>query len=106
MRYIKQHEDSMRQDSLARKLAERENLAFWKEIKNMNNSRTPLPTNINGVVGEEQIADLWKDHYENLFNSVKSDIGQVQFSVLYEDSIEVTCSEIQRAIHRLKGRRS
>ena len=32
----------------------------------------PLPTNIDGTCGAEQIAQLWQKHYCDIFNCVKS----------------------------------
>lgn len=36
----------------------------------MNNVKTPLPSNIEGVCGSENIAELRRRHYCDLFNSV------------------------------------
>ena len=38
----------------------------------MNNSKTPLPSDIEGVSSPEKIAELWREHYRNLFICVKS----------------------------------
>lgn len=71
LRFIKKNENTMRVDSLAKKL--RNSLTdFWKEVKVMNNSKIPLPSDIEGVSGPEKIAELWREHYRNFFNCVKS----------------------------------
>ena len=64
--------------------------SFWKETKSLNNCKTPLPTNIDGVVGEQNIANLWKRHYESLFNSVKSNAQDVDYDLIYSDEISIT----------------
>ena len=56
---------------MARKLQQKDVLDFWKEVKIINNNKVPLPSNIDGVTGSPNIADLWKRHYEDLFNCVK-----------------------------------
>ncbi len=48
----------MRRDSLANKLQSNNIEDFWKEIKLIDNRSTPLPTNIEGMVGCEKIAEL------------------------------------------------
>uniref|UniRef100_A0A8C7WMW5 Cytochrome P450, family 2, subfamily P, polypeptide 10 n=1 Tax=Oryzias sinensis TaxID=183150 RepID=A0A8C7WMW5_9TELE len=45
---------------------------FWKEVNALNNRKTSLPSNIEGVCGADNIADLWRKHYSDLLNSVKS----------------------------------
>ena len=43
--------------------------SFWKEVKDLNNSKIPNVNNIDNVTGESNIANFWKDHYEKLLNS-------------------------------------
>ena len=33
---------------------------FWKEVKVMNNSYTPLPGSVEGVTGDDNIVEMWK----------------------------------------------
>ena len=51
MRFIRCNEDALRKDSLAKKLLCKNDKAFWKEIKLMNNSKLSLPNVIDGVTG-------------------------------------------------------
>ncbi len=74
LRYINNNEDSMRRDALATKLQTNNVEGFWKEVKLIDNSNTPLPTNIEGMVGSEKIAELWKSNYKELFNCICSNI--------------------------------
>ena len=73
VRFIKNNEDVMRADSLARKLQNNSCFDFWQEVKFLNNNKMALPSSIDGVSGAGNIADLWKSHYQELFNCVKSD---------------------------------
>ena len=70
VRFIKRNEQTLRANSMARKLQQKDVLDFWKEVKIINNSKIPLPSN-NGVTGSPNIAELWKRHYEDLFNRSK-----------------------------------
>ena len=68
LRYIKRNEASLRKESLASKLADGDSKGFWKQIKGDSNVRVPLPTSVEGVTGEANIANLWKTHYKiNMF---------------------------------------
>ena len=64
--HIKRNENSLSRDALARKLQNNSVEDFWKEVKLLDNSNTPLPTNIEGVVGCDRIAELWIEPYEEL----------------------------------------
>lgn len=78
--FIKRNEQAMRANSMAKHFQQNNALDFWKEVKVVNNMKTPLPSSIDGAVGSDSIADLWSKHYRDIFNSVKSDtfnIGDV-----------------------------
>ena len=72
VRYIKRNEQVMRSNALAKKLHYNNAKEFWKEIKVINNSKMPLPSNTDGTTGPENIAEVWKEHYSDIFNCVKS----------------------------------
>ena len=45
---------------------------FWKEIKALNSKKESLPLIVGGTSGESNIANLWKDHFSAIANSVGS----------------------------------
>lgn len=103
LRYVKNNESDMRKDSLARKLANHSPAEFWKEIKAMNNNKTPLPSCIEGVSGAENIADLWRGHFEDLLNSVGHS-KQAKFDGVVneeKEDINVVRNEVSSAIREL-----
>ena len=51
MRFIRRNEDALRKESLAKKLLCKNDKAFWKEIKLMNNSNLSLPNVVDGITG-------------------------------------------------------
>ena len=53
MRFIRRNENALRKESLAKKLLCKNDKAFWKEIKLMNNSRPnlSLPNVVDGITG-------------------------------------------------------
>ena len=58
VRYISKHEASMRADSMAAKLLGNNVTGFWKEVRTMNRHNAVLPCNMEGVTGENNIAEL------------------------------------------------
>ena len=96
MRFIRCNEDAPRKDSLAKKLLCKNYKAFWKDIKLMNNSKLSLPNVIDGVTGSNNIVNMWKSHYEVLFNCPAKDTntkGLCQ-NVAYDLDVEVSHSEV------------
>ena len=51
MRFIRSNEDALRKESLAKMLLCKNDKAFWKEIKLMNNCNLSLPNVVDGVTG-------------------------------------------------------
>ena len=45
---------------------------FWKEIKALNPKKESLPLTVGGTSGESNIANLSKDHFSAIANSVGS----------------------------------
>ena len=43
---------------------------FWKEIKKINNDKI-VPNVVNNSSGKENISNMWKDHFREIFNSSK-----------------------------------
>lgn len=74
LRFIKRNENTMRSDSLARKLQRNNVNDFWKEVKAIHNCKTSLPSNIDGVRGAEEVLQLWRKRYYELLNCVKSNL--------------------------------
>ena len=108
IRYIKAHETALRSEALAQKLSHRDPKSFWKEVKSINNSRTPLPTSIEGVSGSCNIAELWRKHFDNLFNCIngeKASVCEKEEMLSYND-ISISTYELEAAIKRLDCNKS
>ena len=52
IRAVKQRENALRRESLAKKMTSNSNCAFWKEIKKINNVNTPYPIALRGCQEE------------------------------------------------------
>ena len=108
MRFIGRNEDALRKETLAKKLLCKNDKAFWKEIKLMNNSNLSLPNVVDGITGSNNVVNMWKSHYEDLFNCLKKDKNVNDFckTVDYEVDMELSRSDIIQAIQDLKDSKS
>lgn len=79
----------MRADSPTRKLQKNNYNDFWKEVRVLNSSKTPLPSDIEGVCGQDKI-DVWHEHYYNLFNCVKSNAVVI-------DNVDLTANMVVKS---------
>lgn len=102
LRYIKRNESALRQESLARKMMNFDKEDFWKEIRVMNNSHTPLPLNVEGINGAENIAAMWKNHFQDLFNCIQRyDLSDIDCNNTNVSDVVVCENEITSAIKSL-----
>ena len=49
---------------------------FWKEIRKQNKAKSSRSNCVAGVTGETAIADMWRDHCEELLNSSVNSHGK------------------------------
>jgi hypothetical protein len=71
---------------------------FWKDIKNINNSKVPLPVSIDGVCGPEAIAKMWLDHYSGIFNMQRSVPFMLNNDCMFQAAMVVTADDIDKCI--------
>ena len=64
----------MRKEALARNLSNKKINEFWKEISVTNNCKTPLPDNIEDANGPKEIVELWKNHFQEIFNCLRTNL--------------------------------
>ena len=77
LRFCLKNEKDLRAKALADKFAKhpRDLTAFWKEVRKLNGN-TPLAQSVAGVSGEASIANMWKDHFSGILNSVNNDTSK------------------------------
>ena len=76
LRQCRMNEEAIRADKYAKSLLDKDMLSFWKHIRTTNNVGVPLATTIGGITGENEIAEMWQDHYKSILNSVKTNSRQ------------------------------
>ena len=73
LRQCKRLKDQKSADALAKVFhSDTSSKAFWQNIKKLMKS-CPLPATVGGASGSEKIAEMWKNHFSNLLNSVEND---------------------------------
>lgn len=103
LRFIKNNENVLRKEALAKKLAGLNPEDFWREIKTINNCNTLLPCSIEGVSGSKEIVELWRKHFFDLLNCVNNssvDTCEYDCDTSY-DEIIVSIEEVTNAIKKL-----
>ena len=70
MKFLRENEGPLRSQSMLSKLQRGECNDFWEEIKALNSKKESLPLTLGGISGESNIANLWKDHFSAIANSV------------------------------------
>ena len=103
LRYVKQHENIMRKDSLAKKLAMSDPTKFWSEIRKMSGQNNTLPSCVEGVSG------IWVGLLSNggftlnICLTVYWTLKEIymSFNVEYNDDIVVTTEGWLCAVQKL-----
>ena len=80
LRYCKDHEEALRSDALANSLSEKDYSKFWDTVRKTNNSKAAnYAHTVDGCSGATAIAERWRSHFENLYNSVIDQKSEMSF---------------------------
>ena len=70
LRYCQQHSDMLWANAHANALTSKDYNGFWKSINQSNNDKSKKYTfTLDLCVGENEIANRWRKHFEQLYNS-------------------------------------
>ena len=72
VKFLRENANQLRSQSMLSKLQIGECNGFWKEIKALKPKKKSLPLTARGTSVESNIANLWKDHFSAIANSVGS----------------------------------
>ena len=94
-------------DNIAENLCKKDSRDFWKDTKHLTN----IPTNIDGVHGDNDIVLMWKQHYAAIFNSVeKSSCDQAHSdfctNIAFDNGMTVDRFEMKAVIDDLASNKS
>ena len=106
LRYCRNHEEMLRNNALARDFLNKNDKGnnFWKNIKRATSSKmTCNATTVGGVTGDDNVANMWKDSFQQLY-SIHNNDGMLQdFSAYQTDNTHVfTHADLCSAIMKLK----
>ena len=73
LRITKRNEATARPYALARDLSGKDVDKFWSSVRQLNRSSSLLSNCIEGVTGEKNISDYWKEHFHKLLNCNSND---------------------------------
>ena len=86
---------------------------FWKDVRKHSKSKSALSNCIDRVTGETAIADLWRNHYQELQNDstrndddVKMDVLESFHNICSHVGMRVTMSEVTEVIRSLPSQKS
>ena len=116
---VKRNNNNIRSERMAKSLAESNSRNFWSEVKAIKGKNcAKLPSNVDNVTGNDKIAQVFANKFENVFNSVgynsdecKDVLGEChKRSVLLSD-VEIndclmTKDDIKKAVSKLKSGKS
>jgi hypothetical protein len=96
LRYFKQHEDQLRADACANSMLSRDPQSFWHCVYKISNSKvTKYATAVGNAVDENEIIDLWKDYFKQLYSSVDSGVDKQ----LYNDRLSTRTVSQKRDLY-------
>ena len=109
LRQCKRSEDTINADRLAGDLLQHNVVEFWKAVRNItsNSNKASNSTCIDAVVSEQNLADYWRSHYEDIFNSVQNTTHQNEIlrkleTTEFHEDMTITTNEVAKVIKGLK----
>ena len=100
LRFVKKQEDNARADSLARDLYDNDVDGFWKAVHKMNACNNVQANVIDGITGQDSIANYWKEHFYKILNAndcdpnLTADITRKLQNVQHDSNIAVSAKSI------------
>ena len=77
--------------------------SFWKEVEKLNSCKSILTNIFDGISGESNITNLWKNHFYNILNAnEKNDIMVQLENILYTNDMTVSARDVSNLISQLK----
>lgn len=91
-RWVLRNQDRLSADRMAQSLRGNDARDFWVEAKKMKSGGHSMPSVVDGVEGVEEICSLFKEKYEDLYNSVSfNDIEMNEFLNVVSTKVNTVC---------------
>ena len=70
LRHCKNNIEELKADACAKSLLGQDSRKFWKNVFKMSNDKATCQVNsVDGATGPQEIADMWKIHFQRLYSS-------------------------------------
>ena len=108
LRSVRKSEEMIRADAMASDLLNNDQDSFWKEVKKLNSCKSILTNMIDGISGESNITNLWKNHFCNILNAnvcdsdLKNNIMVQLENIQYTNDMTVSARDVSNLISQLK----
>jgi len=107
LRQCQRQEKVLRANAMARDLENKDVRSFWGKVSKIQNKKLPAPTHVNGCYGEQDIAHMWKAHYESIMNCVtneanKADVMSSLSDITCDNRIVITTDCVKEALKDIK----
>jgi len=78
---------------------------FWKDIKNASRCKATNNTNtVNGISGDTQIVEMWKDTFQNLYSMhINENLSKNFVGYTTDINYVITVENMYSAINQLKS---
>ena len=113
LRAIKRHSNELRADKMASNSGNSSSREFWNEFKRTLGRKSTLPCSVDDTTGVDDIATLFQDKYNELYNSVSYNprdmdilIDEVNGSIADSDVVHIGTGDVHNAISLVKPRKS
>ena len=73
VKQVKTDQGMLKRNNMAQSLLNSEGRSFWTEVRKMTGKGSSVPNMADGGIGNEDIADVFANKYESLYNSVSYD---------------------------------
>ena len=107
LRRCKREQSIFNVNKLAASLLSQEYSRFWVLVKQQLGGGTPIPPSFGAVVGSEDIANMWADHFKAIFNDTScgsdKDIISHFVNAQSPEVPPITTDEVCSAVGKLKN---
>ena len=112
LKFAKRQRETAEADSLARDLSNKDVDHFWKTVHKLNSNSNTQANVIDGISGQDNIANYWRDHFYKILNtndcdkSLKDDIVGKLKNIQHNADMAVSTKCISEIIAKLECEKS
>ena len=114
VRFVKRNADKIRMEKMAEAISRNSSRDLWKEVKSMKGANSCVASSIDGLSCSKEIADMFLNKYNDLYNSVSYDSDEMcllkqKVDNLVTDNCKlytITVDDVVKAIKQLKSGKS